>query len=560
MGSREDVQQRINLTAAESLSVLDSAVAEIVLDNATVGAASFTRMSVVDGINFRKGTVTGAMNFDNVESVEVVTFDRSTAQGPFRFANCIFRKDVSFVAATLAGPLELSDCVFGGKLALDNVTATDSVVFSRSKTERELSLSAGTYTDLILRTLDVGAEVRLQDAFVSGPLVIEDSTFRNVLSLERMQSMAAVEIRDVAFEGPVSFHSGTYAGRIVVSNVDFQREVTFDSAQFHSDVVFRDVRFLGPVSFRGARFADRLEFEHVRFSGPVDLDIEANRVDLVNTTFADQASLVLENADLIMRRCRFAAPATVDSRSACRVRSLTDTDATNLTLAKVSLATCQLSDVYNLDKLRVEAAVFPLAPYRLQFSWRWPWALKRAKRRVVVEEALVRGTAAPSGGWAVFLQDTSAPARRVYANDVARVYRQLRKAREDTKDEPNAGDFYYGEMEMRRRATTRFSAEGLILRLYWLTSGYGLRGSRSVVCLAALILACATLMNRFGFADPHTWSSSLVYVVDAATKLIGASASDRLTGWGVVLHIFVRLGGPILLALAILSVRGRTKR
>ncbi|MFD6070813.1 hypothetical protein [Amycolatopsis lurida] len=172
----------------------------------------------------------------------------------------------------------------------------------------------------------------------------------------------------------------------------------------------------------------------------------------------------------------------------------------------------------------------------------------------------MRGTAASAGGWALLLQDVGAPQRRVYANDVARVYRQLRKAREDAKDKPNAGDFYYGEIEMRRQATPWFSTEGLVLWLYWLTSGYGLRWSRSVVCLVALALACTTLINRFGFADPHTWSASLVYVVDAATKLIGASASDRPTGWGVALQILVRLGGPILLALAIFSARGRTKR
>ena len=35
---------------------------------------------------------------------------------------------------------------------------------------------------------------------------------------------------------------------------------------------------------------------------------------------------------------------------------------------------------------------------------------------------------------------------------IAGLYRELRKGREDAKDEPGAADFYYGEMEMRRRA------------------------------------------------------------------------------------------------------------
>jgi hypothetical protein len=72
---------------------------------------------------------------------------------------------------------------------------------------------------------------------------------------------------------------------------------------------------------------------------------------------------------------------------------------------------------------------------------------------------------------------------------IAALYRALRKGREDAKDEPGAADFYYGEMEMRRRAR-RHSADNLdgqssaasrgrmergILTAYWLVSGYGLR-------------------------------------------------------------------------------------
>jgi hypothetical protein len=58
---------------------------------------------------------------------------------------------------------------------------------------------------------------------------------------------------------------------------------------------------------------------------------------------------------------------------------------------------------------------------------------------------------------------------------IAGIYRQLRKSREDSKDEPGANDFYYGEMEMRRRSGPL--AERSILRLYWLVSRYGLRAS-----------------------------------------------------------------------------------
>jgi hypothetical protein len=62
------------------------------------------------------------------------------------------------------------------------------------------------------------------------------------------------------------------------------------------------------------------------------------------------------------------------------------------------------------------------------------------------------------------------------------------KGREDSKDEPGAADFYYGEMEMRRHSTgTPPSRRPIvsIIWLYWLVSGYGLRASRALIALGS---------------------------------------------------------------------------
>ena len=62
-----------------------------------------------------------------------------------------------------------------------------------------------------------------------------------------------------------------------------------------------------------------------------------------------------------------------------------------------------------------------------------------------------RATTPKYSGWA----DTrSAETAEVRPERLAGLYRQLRKAQEDTKNEPGAADFYYGEMEMRRQHRT----------------------------------------------------------------------------------------------------------
>lgn len=59
----------------------------------------------------------------------------------------------------------------------------------------------------------------------------------------------------------------------------------------------------------------------------------------------------------------------------------------------------------------------------------------------------------------------------------------------DSKNEPGAADFYYGEMQMRRRDTATPAAERMILALYWLVSCYGMRAARALAVLAVLVLA-----------------------------------------------------------------------
>ncbi|MFI6149924.1 hypothetical protein [Streptomyces sp. NPDC051109] len=82
---------------------------------------------------------------------------------------------------------------------------------------------------------------------------------------------------------------------------------------------------------------------------------------------------------------------------------------------------------------------------------------------------------------------------------MAATYRRLRKAFEDSKNEPGAADFYYGEMEMRRHDRTGTpSAERGLLHGYWLLSGYGLRASRALGWLAAAMLATIILLMGFG--------------------------------------------------------------
>jgi hypothetical protein len=243
-----------------------------------------------------------------------------------------------------------------------------------------------------------------------------------------------------------------------------------------------------------------------------------------------------------------------------------------LGLANVDLVECRFAGAHNLDRLRLETEItFPKAEVRL------PWD----QRAVIAEERAWRATRserwATPQWWPAWLHQ---PFGREWpgvlsAHQIAGLYRALRKGREDAKDEPGAADFYYGEMEMRRHArrprdtstrspadeVARGQVERAILTVYWLVSGYGLRAWRALAWLAALTAGFAVAFHLAGFTrppQPYTYWTSLLYAFRATLSLTDSEV--QLTAWGKLLQALLRLTGPVLLALALLAIRARTKR
>jgi hypothetical protein len=114
---------------------------------------------------------------------------------------------------------------------------------------------------------------------------------------------------------------------------------------------------------------------------------------------------------------------------------------------------------------------------------------------------------------------------------------------------------------MRRHAVTTPAAERIVLTLYWLLSGYGLRATRALTALAALILAAAPALEYTGFHwRPPGYLDSLLYAAGSVLSLTPTGHLPALTHWGEVIRILLRVAGPVLLGLAALALRGRVER
>jgi hypothetical protein len=81
--------------------------------------------------------------------------------------------------------------------------------------------------------------------------------------------------------------------------------------------------------------------------------------------------------------------------------------------------------------------------------------------------------------------------------------------------------------------------------------------------LTVVIVLVGVWFSRVGFQDPRpSLAVSWLYALQATVSLEGKARqlSGQLTLPGELLRVGMRLIGPILLGLAILSIRGRVKR
>ncbi|MFH8701336.1 hypothetical protein [Streptomyces chartreusis] len=358
------------------------------------------------------------------------------------------------------------------------------------------------------------------------------------------------------------------------------------------------------------------------FAVPVTLELAAAWIVCGRTIWESTSDLRLRYAELDLRDAVLSAPTAVTAHAApftvlgrampetllpsdpsVHVISVQGVDAAHLVLTDTDLSNCQFSGAFHLDQIRIEGrARFAPVPKGLRLRGR-VWPVRSSKRRTLAEEhhwraqterqATTLGQATSDRAWQAVTYRGN-PLLTPDPEDVAALYRQLRKAFEDAKNEPGAADFYYGEMEMRRHSrddTTR--AERTLLHLYWLLSGYGLRASRAFIWLALLMLTTILLMMGLGLPQhsPKQEASGIVpaggghvtYTIDredpqnpttnrfttkrfekalnvTLNSVVFRSSGQDLTTTGTYVEMASRLLEPALLALGVLAIRGRIKR
>jgi len=186
-------------------------------------------------------------------------------------------------------------------------------------------------------------------------------------------------------------------------------------------------------------------------------------------------------------------------------------------LTNVDLAACLI--VGNpIGRLHLSDAIWP--------TWQ--------RRRVLYDEIKLRRHA------------DAAPLR-----SVEEAYQALKKMYQDKGDHSHAGDFHYGEMEMRRHDRSNWRSLACWEFPYWFLSGYGTRPAWSLAWLCFLTFVSACFYYWLG---DHSFGEALRFSVAVATL---QKRDDPSGGWVKVLQM---IASAVVLALFILAVRMRVKR
>jgi uncharacterized protein YjbI with pentapeptide repeats len=478
-----------------------------------------------------------------------------------------------------------------------------------------------------------------QNAVFKGDAWFEHATFDRGAPFDRATFEGPVDFMNAAFKGNARFGGATFGRGAVFLSAGFE-DATFDGqtikshadfsgATFAGGVMFSNACFKGPARFRGATFERERDFGPVRgdyaldldetvFDEPVRLVASASILTCSRAQFRRGADIFVRRAVLVLDDADFAEPSMLapwadpaqgdesavcegrdsDEEPAPRLLSMRRTQVGNLMIAGVDLRPCRFEGARGLDRLRLDRVRFSETPSGWQRSKRWRVPTRWTRRLTIAEEHQWRAERAGAMGWCghemrgPYALESAPPT----PEQIAATYRALRKGREDSKDEPGAADFYYGEMEMRRQGppaqgagrgagadgaaehegNARLAgglvgdagsrpaprAERLILWLYWLVSGYGLRASRALIALALTVLVFAFLFDLWGFRPDRGFGRTLLFSVESTSSLFRAPETEgsALTASGEGLQIVLRLLGPLFFGLALLSLRGRVKR
>jgi hypothetical protein len=464
---------------------------------------------------------------------------------------------------------------------------------------------------------EINTGIRLEEVEFKHSVNFFGASIYGIIELRKCRFRQGLDARYARLKAPINFWQSTFDAEVNISYLESDQNVGFDGVTFNGSLTgdgaaatihLTSAIVSGNASFKHSRswlllngatlnglfdltdadlialHGEQLALTAASRFGPcsikhlylaratlgarIHMDVTADTVDLSDAILKEGGSIVLDRAAVNLRQVSLGGPLRMSGKlpgtAMPAIIGLLNADAGKMSFARVDMSRCSLYGAHGLGTMDIESTVgFARCPWwasrrhYLADEWAWraakpsKWHRFRWKLTGVrignEQEKPKRGE--ESANWLPTLR----------ASQIAGTYRDLRRSLEGKSDMPGASDFYYGEMEMRRRDNDSSFWDRVLVTLYWLLSGYGLRTTRSVIAYIILI-SLGTWGMQFGGFEHGCYSISRAALFSLRASLPGISTVEQLSRSGQTVEIVVRVFGALILALLVLSLRTRVMR
>ena len=451
---------------------------------------------------------------DLVRLLTAVAF-RPEGNSRFDFKGATFTTKVDFNGAVFPGEVDFRNSVFMSETQLYNVTFSEKA--------------------------DFAGAVFMADVYCYG------TTFAASANFNRVKYQAAANFSGTAFSANVNFHDAEFSGEVAFDGVNFVGDARFNRALFEYGASFQKATFGATAAFNQTQFNADTNFRGTSFAGGAVFDVGSDstgRVLLRRVTFGRRLHLN-EHSRVSLDDVTVSSPLSITSNAPTNgLLQITGSHLSAPVLVDplVQMTNTRFDRTVGLDQLRFRGdAGWPEVERRFRS---WPPQLTR--RQVIADE---------------FDETTNRP-----SDDRLEIqYRQLRSSLEASKAHAAANDFYWGELDARRRRQALFGTERVLLTLYRTLLGYGVRASRPFAWWLATVATLTVLFNSRSdeLLSPnvpnHHWGRSLAFVLQNSTNLL-RSLDTGLEWDGTLLVLFGRMVTVTLIAGTFLALRSRVSR
>lgn len=337
----------------------------------------------------------------------------------------------------------------------------------------------------------------------------------------------ALFLENVHFLGSVNFSTITFNRKVYLSSGTFSGEALFNDAIFNDEFSFFNVTFEGLTNFINTTFNEKTVFYHPTFRMPCDFRGSNFKS---STSFSNGSFMHDATFDGVI----FEGDAYFSSSFEGIV-----------SFSRAYFFKQEFIHFYNVDfrrciLLNTDIRGIDFSMVRWGEAGRWFW-----KRRVIYKP------------------------EDAYPSEIENTYRRIRQSYEERRNYPEAGDFYYGEMDSKRKSSSARRYLPSLTTLFWISSGYGQRPFQAGLITLLLLSMFTGLFLLFGIEmvknapfyieDTNFWTVFWFHTLRVATFLAPEYFKPQNEYTDIISNI-ARIVVPLQVALFFLSVKRLFKR